>query len=82
MVATLERPRADAPVTICRLDGSQMPVRLRLLGYESCEFESDHRFDSGEQIIIQIYRMGSIRARVARRHGRVFEAEFLSDCPV
>jgi hypothetical protein len=82
MVATLERPGADAPVTICRPDGFDTEVRLRLLAYDSCEFESDHRFAVGEQVRLNIYRMGSIRARIASRDGRVFEAEFVKDCPV
>jgi hypothetical protein len=82
MVATLERPCADAPVTLSRADGSDAAVRLRLLAYDSCEFESDHRFAVGEMVSLNIYRMGSIRARIASKDGRVFEAEFLNDCPV
>lgn len=82
MDATLERPCADTRVIVCRADGSETQVRMRLLGYDGCEFESDGRFAAGEQITIEIYRMGSIRARIASRHGRVFEAEFLNDCPV
>ena len=73
---------ASAPVTICRADGSEVPARLRLLGYESCELESDMQFRSGEPVNIHVYRMGWIRARITSCHSRVVEAEFIQDCPV
>jgi hypothetical protein len=73
---------ADPQVRVSRLDGSEVPVRLRLLGYESCEFDSDQVFDPGEQISIQFYRMGSIRARVVSCQETIVEAEFVKDCPV
>jgi hypothetical protein len=53
-----------------------------LLGYDSCEFESDHGFVSGEHVSIHIYRMGWIRARITSRQSRVVEAEFDKECPV
>lgn len=78
-----ERPGAeDAEVRVSRPDGLDVPVRLRLLGYDGCEFETDHDFAPGEQVSIHIYRMGSIRARVTRRQARVVEVEFVKDCPV
>lgn len=78
-----ERPGADdAEVRVSRLDGLDVPVRLRLLGYDGCEFETDHDFAPGEQVSIHIYRMGSIRARVTARQARLVEAEFVKDCPV
>lgn len=73
---------AAAQVRVCRLDGSELPVRLRLLGYDSCEFESDQKFTPGEEISIHLFRMGSIRARIVSRDTKVVEAEFLKDCPV
>jgi len=79
----MERPRElGSQVTVCRADGSEVPVRLRLLGYDSCEFETDQRFAAGEQVGIHLYRMGLIRARVTSRHAKVVEAEFVMDCPV
>jgi hypothetical protein len=69
-------------VRVSRLDGSVLPVRLRLLGYDSCEFESDQTFTPGEEISIHLFRMGSIRARIVSRQTKVVEAEFLKDCPV
>lgn len=81
--ATVERPGAvGAEVRIGRLDGSEVPVRLRLFGYDGCEFETDQEFSPGEKVSIHIDRMGSIRARIKTRQARVFEAEFVKDCPV
>ena len=57
-------------------------MKLRLLGYDGCEFEARTRFEVGEQISIHIYRMGLIRARVISCSRRVVEAEFVKDCPV
>ena len=79
---TLERPTEDTRVRVARLDGSEVAVKLRLLGYDGCEFECRERFAVGERISIRIYRMGLIRARVVSRHRRVVEAEFVKDCPV
>ncbi|HWI89026.1 MAG TPA: hypothetical protein VNS11_07305 [Sphingomicrobium sp.] len=82
------KPTNDAPacassqVRVSRSDGSEFPVRLRLLGYDECEFEADRRLDRGEQISIHIDRMGKIRARVLSCRRRIVEAEFLKDCPV
>jgi len=78
----LDRPGdASAPVRICRADGSETSVRLRLLSYDGCELESDERFVLGEQVRIHLYRMGWIRARIASCRSRVVEAEFIEECP-
>lgn len=78
-----DRPGTDhAEVRVGRLDGSEVPVRLRLFGYDGCEFETDHDFSLGEQVSIHIYRMGSIRARIKTCQARLVEAEFVKDCPV
>ena len=83
MDVTLEsRSAARAEVKVCRNSGSEVAVRLRLLGYDGCEFESAERFADGEQISIHIYRMGSIRARVVSQRSGVVEAEFDKHCPV
>jgi hypothetical protein len=80
---TLEsRSAARAEIKVCRLDGSQVPVRLRLLGYNGCEFESAERFATGEQISIHVYRMGWIRTRVLSQRAGIVEAEFDKHCPV
>lgn len=80
---TLERPGdLAAQVRVSRRGGSEAPVRLRLLGYDGCEFESDQKFAVGEPVSIHIYRMGWIRARVVSRHRRIVEAEFDKHCPV
>ena len=80
---TLGRPaQEDTRVRVERRDGTEMPVKLRLLGYDGCEFESRARFAVGEQISIHIYRMGLIRARVISCRRGVVEAEFVKDCPV
>ena len=79
----MERPGdADAPVRICRADGTEVPVRLRLLSYDGCELETNKRFKSGEQVRIHLYRMGWIRARVTSCRSKVIEAEFIKECPV
>lgn len=80
---TLERRGLEnTQVRVERLDGSEVPVKLRLLGYDGCEFESRERFAEGERVSIHIYRMGLIRARVVSRRRRIIEAEFVKDCPV
>jgi len=73
---------ADPQVRVSRLDGSEVAVRLRLLGYDGCEFDSEERFAPSEQISIDIYRMGAIRARVVSCQETIVEAEFVKDCPV
>jgi hypothetical protein len=81
--STVERPGdASAPVRICRADGSEVPVRLRLLSHDGCELESNKRFKSGEQVRIHLYRMGWIRARVTSCRSKLVEAEFIKECPV
>nr|NUR37536.1 hypothetical protein [Sphingomonas sp.] len=81
--ALLDRPRElGARTSVCRADGTDVPVRLRLLGYDNCEFESDYPFAIGDRVSIRLYRMGYIRARVTVRQGNVVEAEFVKDCPV
>ena len=83
MHMTLDRPsETGSRVTVCRRDGSEAPARLRLLGFDGCEFETDSDLSPGEQVNIHIYRMGSIRARITSRHERVVEATFENDCPV
>ena len=79
----LRRPdTSSADTVICRTDGSTLTVRLRLLGYDGCEFESSHHFAPGEQINVRIYRMGSIRARIVSQQSSVVEAEFVKESPV
>ena len=83
MNLTLERlGEVTTQVCVSRADGSEISVRLRLLGYEGCEFESDHPFVCGELVGIHLYRMGCIRARIASRRASVIEAEFVKECPV
>ena len=83
MDLTLDRPaNTGSRVTISRPDGSEAPARLRLLGYDSCEFESDCDFSPGERVSIRIFRMGAIRARITSSHAGVIEAEFDKQCPV
>jgi hypothetical protein len=77
-----QRAQEDTRVRVERRDGTEVPVKLRLLGYDGCEFEARTRFAVGEQISIHIYRMGLIRARVTSCRRRVVEAEFVKDCPV
>jgi hypothetical protein len=67
---------ASSQVSVCLSDGSYIPVRLRLLSYDSCEFEVEHEFAPGEQVNIHIFRMGWIRARVVSAHWPIVEAEF------
>lgn len=79
----LERPGAASdPVRIGRADGSEVPARLRLLGYDGCELEATKRFRKGEEVRIHLYRMGWIRARVISCRSNVIEAEFIKECPV
>jgi hypothetical protein len=73
---------ATADIKVSLVDGSEVPVRLRLLGFDGCEFETDHGFSPGERVSIHIYRMGWIRARIASRQARVVEAEFDASSPV
>jgi hypothetical protein len=83
MDAVVTEPcEATGQVRVSLLDGSEVSVRLRLLGYDGCEFETEHCFVPGERVSIHIYRMGWIRARIASRQGKVVEAEFDASCPV
>lgn len=83
MDMTLDRSfDTDSRVTICRREGSEASARLRLLGFDGCEFDTDVELVPGEQVSIHIYRMGSIRARITARHDRVVEAAFENECPV
>jgi hypothetical protein len=72
---------AEAQVRVSRPDGFEAPVRLRLLGYDGCEFETDVAFSPGEEVRIHIYRMGSIRAHIISQQSRVVEIQFDRDCP-
>lgn len=76
------RGSSSSDTTICRLDGSSVTVRLRLLGYDDCEFETDQSFQPGELVNIKIHRMGSIRARVISQLSGLVVAEFVKECPV
>src|SRR5258708_29941011 len=70
----LERPGdTGAQVTVSCSDVREGPVRLRLLGYDACEFESDHLFVPGGQVSIHIYRMWCISARYTYHVSRVVE---------
>jgi hypothetical protein len=83
MSLTSEQPgKAATLVSVSRADGSEISVHLRLLGYDGCEFESDHAFAPGEPIGIHLYRMGCIRARIVSRQASLVEAEFVKECPV
>ena len=73
---------ADVPVRLCRADGSEVAVRLRLLSYDGCEFECDEEFAQGEAVALHLYRMGRIRARIVARDAGVVEAAFDMECPV
>jgi hypothetical protein len=73
---------AEMPVRVCRADGTQVAVRLRLLGYDGCEFECDEEFTPGEAVSLHLYRMGRIRARIVAREAQVVEAAFDMECPV
>jgi hypothetical protein len=55
---------------------------LRLLGYEGCEISCDLALEPREQVNIEIFRMGSIRARVRSQHSGIIEFEFEKECPV
>jgi hypothetical protein len=72
----------SSQVTVCRADGRQVPVRLRLLGYDGCEFETDDQFAVGERVSVHIFRMGSIRARIISHETSMVEAAFDQHCPV
>jgi len=63
-------------------DGTEIPVRLRLLDYSECEFECDEPIEPGSLVIIHLFRMGWIRARILTSRPGVVKAEFLKDCPV
>lgn len=77
-----KRAETSPQVKIRLPDGREIAVRLRLLGYDGCEFETRYRFKSGEQLSIHLFRMGWIRARVVSRRRGVVEAEFVKECPV
>ena len=76
------RGSSSTDTIICRLDGSSLTVRLRLLGYDDCEFECEHALEPGELVKIKIHRMGSIRARIISQHSGLVVAEFAKECPV
>ena len=79
----LDRPGDTcAKVRLSKFDGSEVPVRLRLLGFDSCEFECSHALECGDRVKLHIYRMGWIRARIISSQGSLFEAEFDQECSV
>jgi len=83
MDLALDRPTdVAAQVRVCRPNVPDVTARLRLLGYDSCEFECDCDFTVGERVSIHIHRMGSIRARITGQNAQVVEAEFDQHCPV
>jgi hypothetical protein len=83
MDLTLERPGdSAAAIRVCRIDRSEVPVRLRSLDYDGCAFESEQPFAPGEPVSIHLFRMGWIRARITSVRGTVIEARFDQDCPV
>lgn len=73
---------ADMRVSVCRENGSKVPARLRLLTYDACEIVCDHALEPGELVSIELFRMGSIRARVRSAQSGVIEAQFVKECPV
>jgi hypothetical protein len=79
---TLDRPSSEAATRVCRIDRSEVSVRLRLLGYDSCEFESEQPFAPGEPIRIHLFRMGWIRAEVISVRRKVVEVQFDKHSPV
>ena len=79
---TLDRLGDGAAIRVCRADRSEVPVRLRLLGYDRCEFDSEQQFAPGEPLRIHLFRMGWIRARVTSVGCNVVEVEFDMHCPV
>jgi hypothetical protein len=72
---------ASAPVRICRADGSEVPVQLRLLSFDGCELESSKRFKAGEQVRIHLYGMGWKLARIVSCRSNVVEADFIRESP-
>jgi hypothetical protein len=77
-----QRYRQNLQVCILTTEGLEIPVRLRLLGFDCCEFESDHRFASDELVMIYLYRMGYIRARIMSQEDRICHAVFDQNCSV
>jgi hypothetical protein len=77
-----DRAGDAAQVRICRLDGSEVSVRLTRLRFDSCEFETDKKFAPNEQVNIHMHRMGWIRARITSVQPPLAEAEFAKDCLV
>jgi hypothetical protein len=75
-------PGSNLHVCVWRKDGSTVPARLRLLKYEGCEISCDLELEPGEQVNIEIFRMGSIRARVVSINSGIIEVEFMKECPV
>jgi hypothetical protein len=75
-------PDAKMQVGIRRLDGSHVPVRVTLLSYDCCEFQSAKTFALNEEVSIHLYRMGWIRARITCVRPPAATAEFAKDCLV
>lgn len=73
-----ERPQLG----IRRSDGSEVPVRVTLLSFDACEFESAEDFAVDEQVSIHMHRMGWIRARITSVEPPLAKAEFAIECLV
>jgi hypothetical protein len=66
----------------CRLDGSEVPITIRKLSFDSCAFECVGTFALHEEINIHLHRMGWIRARITSVRPPLAEAAFEKECLV
>jgi hypothetical protein len=73
---------SDQNVKIVRAEGALIPARLTYLNYDCCEFECEQPLIQGEVVSIQLFRMGSIRARVTSVNAGLTTTEFVKECPV
>ena len=78
----VERQADAAAIRVFRIDRSEVPVRLTLLGYDGCEFESEQQFAPGEPVRIHLFRMGWIRAQVTSVRCKIVEVQFDKHPPV
>ena len=73
---------SNLDISVRRHDGTKIPARLRFLRNDGCEIACDCALEAGEQVSIEICRMGWIRARVRSHLSGIVEAEFIKECPV
>lgn len=77
-----DRLPVDIDAVVHRAEGGRTPVRLSDFSEHGCRIESAAHFTIGEQVEIQVPRMGVVRAQIRWALPGSAGARFLTDSPV